>query len=349
MSPKNISIIHIPSDIGSLYPGKSRAPAAFTAAGFQTKLQAAGHSIVEYNAFSSAHFSEPTPVVSATWKPSSRSPNGARNEAETVKACHAVKNTVALALANSEKRGTKEDESKKKNMQFFIGGECLYTPAILSAYWHHFNPPSPSPTTSKTMENQASEQKIGIIYMDADTDLYLPNEPSTPGTLASMTLSHLTLRPGSLPSMAPFSRPNNTAVVTPQIISLFGTNATALANGPPAHLSYLLDNHFRVHTSSAVQASPVACAKEALAWIEERVDWIVLHLDVDVINPGSFALANVPNFTGLGYRECLDAFGVFLRSEKVVGVSVAEVNPDHDCEGEMVGRLVGDLVGALGE
>ena len=80
---------------------------------------------------------------------------------------------------------------------------------------------------------------------------------------------------------------------------------------------------------------------------QERVDQIVVHLDVDVIDPGEFPLCNVPNYTGIGYSETMTALKTFLKSEKAVALSVAEVNPDHDPGLEMTGRLVGDLVAGL--
>lgn len=332
MATKSIDIINVPSDIGSMYAGKSRAPAAFAAAGIQSQLRAAGFQVKEYNAFPSLPKPSTSPSLPAVggWRASSKEPNGARNEAETVQACHKVKDTVTRALEACPK--------ESKNVQFIISGECLYTPAILSAYWHHFNPSS----------NPAQgEKKVGIIYIDADTDLYTPTEHGATGTIAGMTLTHLTLRPGALNSMSAFSRHNGAGVVSNSNIVLFGTNVASCV-GNPEHISYLFDNNYRVTTAKAVQRAPVKKAQEALQWMEERVDAIVVHLDVDVIDPGTFPLCNVPNWTGLEYEKCLEAVRVFLKSEKLAAVSVAEVNPDHDPGLAMTKRLVNDLVGALG-
>ncbi|KAF1949559.1 Arginase/deacetylase [Byssothecium circinans] len=343
-SPRTINIINIPSDIGSMYAGKSRAPAAFASAGLQRKLQAAGHPIKEYGAFSPFTTGKHPPVTTTVWKPSSRQPNGARNEKETVEACHRVKTTITSALSDSNPRvNTREDGIQTPEFQLILSGECLYTPAILSAYAHHFNPPSP-PCTPYPQ----AEAKIGIIYIDADTDLHTPADPAATGTIASMTLTHLTLRPGALASMTPFSLPNGSPVVDSSNIVLFGTNLHSPANQNPEHLAYLFDNGFRVITSDAVQKDAGGKAAEALRWMEDRVDYFVVHLDVDVIDPGEFPLCNVPNWTGTAYEQVMASVRVFLGSRKVVALSVAEVNPDHDPGLGMTRRLVDDLVGALG-
>jgi arginase family enzyme len=43
----------------------------------------------------------------------------------------------------------------------------------------------------------------------------------------------------------------------------------------------------------------------------------------------------------------MDAVKIFLTSEKSVGLSVAEVNPDHDPGLKMTTRLVDEIVNSL--
>jgi arginase len=75
---------------------------------------------------------------------------------------------------------------------------------------------------------------------------------------------------------------------------MFGINMSNPSN-KPEHLGYLLDHGYRVISSSAVAQQPVQQATAALRFLEERVDVIVVHLDVDSIDPRMFPLANVPN------------------------------------------------------
>lgn len=153
----SIDIISVSSDIGSIYAGKSRAPEAIRSAGLHTKLQAAGYHVNEY-----AALAEP-----AIWTSSMREPNGARNEAATVAACTKVSAAITEVLS----------ENRTPSFHLLLSGECLYTPAILSAYWHHLH---------------RTTHKVGIIYFDADADLHTPADPAGSGNIAYMTLTHLT-------------------------------------------------------------------------------------------------------------------------------------------------------------
>ncbi|KAL9088628.1 MAG: hypothetical protein Q9165_006148 [Trypethelium subeluteriae] len=308
-----INVINVPSDIGSIYAGKSRAPTAFRSKGLQKKLRDAGYHVKEFSALSD---------TSASWVASNREPNGARNEVRTVEACGLVSDTIAKIL----------DDEGLPTFQLILAGECLYCPAILSAYWRRLS---------------GTSEKVGIIYVDADCDLHTPTEPNSSGNIAGMTLTHMTLRDGALESMKVFCRRDRSGVVDNSNIVLFGLNINSEANKRD-HLGYLFDNNFRVVTSQSVQRAPVESAEAALRWLEERVDYIVVYLDVDVIDPGQFPLCNVPNWTGLGFEETMAAVKVFLKSEKSVALSVAEVNPDHDPGLEMTGRLVDEIVDGLG-
>jgi arginase len=320
MSLRSVNIINVPSDVGSMYAGKSRAIAAFRSAGLQEQLQATGWQVTESTALSDG---------SGGWKTSTREPNGARNEEAVVKACRQVRDTLASALA------TKDGDLSSGNapLQLILAGECLFCPAILSAFWERL---------------QGTDKTIGIIYMDADCDLYTPTDRAGVGTIAGMTLTHLTLREGALESMKAFARPDGNGVVDNNNIALFGLNIEAAAN-TREHLGYLFDKGFHVTTSQSVQKHPVDHAKATLRWLEERVDYLLVHLDVDVIDPGMFPLCNVPNWTGLGFEEAMAAFKTFLGSEKLVGLSIAEVNPDHDPGLSMTKQLVGEIVAGLKE
>jgi arginase len=312
MAQKAIDIISVSSDIGSVYAGKSKAPAALHSVGLPTKLHAAGYKVKGYSALT-----EP-----AIWTSSSREPNGARNEGATVFACAKVLETISGVLC----------EDRQPSFHLILSGECLYTPAILSPYCNYL---------------RSTTHKIGIIYFDADADLHTPDDPGGSGNIAGMTLTHLTLREGALDSMKIFCDRDGLGVVDESNIVLFGLNMQSEAN-KREHLGYLFDNNFRVFTSAAVQRSPEESATKALEYMQEQgVDCILVHLDVDVIDPGEFPLCNVPSWTGLGYEQTMRALKVFLRSERCIGLSVAEVNPDHDPGLVMTARLVDDVVDGL--
>ncbi|KAF7197503.1 Arginase [Pseudocercospora fuligena] len=311
----SIKIINVPSDIGSMIKGKSLAPDAFSKAGLEPGLRHAGYTVATTNALSRTR----TWHIDGTFQP-----HGVRNEEENVQVCHEVKAAVSSALSNSK--------DQPPPFLLVIGGECNIAPAIMSALW------------------EKRERKVGLIYVDGDADLSIPGEAGSSGNLASMTMTHLTMRPGALQSMKPFTRPDGSGVCDSSNTALFGLNSGLQSNSRD-QIAYLFDEGFRVFTSSAIEQDPVRRAEEALNFLlkEKQVDSIFVLFDVDSIDGSTFPLANVPNRTGAGFEEILAAIKVFLKCEKVCGMVVTEVNPDHDPGTRMLGRLIDELVDGFRE
>ena len=204
------------------------------------------------------------------------------------------------------------------------------SPAILSALWGHAGSVSPP-------------KRVGLIYIDADTDLASPSSHDSTGIFAGMNMAHLLRTPGALQRMNQFSRPSGEPVCDASNTVLFGLNMSAPGNKPD-HFGYLFHNNYKVVSSTSVARDPVRRATEALKHLEANVGIFMVHLDVDSIDPQMFPLANVPNFTGVAFEEMMSALRVFLHSEKVLGLTIAEVNPDHDPGLVVVERLTEEVV-----
>ncbi|KAH8714609.1 hypothetical protein BGZ61DRAFT_449322 [Ilyonectria robusta] len=310
---RSISVTYVPADCGSIIPGKSKAPQAFQDVGIINKLRDAGLSVSENHALE----------YPATFSASTFVPGGVRNEYVNVSVCKSVRHAISQNL----------DSSVQPPFQLILGGECCMLPAILSSFWQHAGSQSPP-------------KRVGLIYIDADTDLTSPTDPSSIGTFAGMNMAHLIRLPGALKSMEQFSRPSGEPVCDASNTVFFGTNMS-LPGNKPEHFAYLFDNNYKVVNSASLAREPEQRAREALKYLEDKVDIIMVHLDVDSIDPGTFPLANVPNFTGVMFEEMMRALKVFLGSKKVKGLTVAEVNPDHDPGLDMVERLTDQVVGML--
>ncbi|KAH6977408.1 hypothetical protein BKA56DRAFT_732700 [Ilyonectria sp. MPI-CAGE-AT-0026] len=312
-TPRSISVTYVPADCGSIIPGKSKAPQAFQDVRIINKLRDAGFSVSENHALDHP----------ATFSAAIFAPGGVRNESVNVSVCKSVRHAISHNL----------DSSVQPPFQLILGGECCMLPAILSSFWQHAGLQSPP-------------KRVGLIYIDADTDLTSPTDPSSIGTFAGMNMAHLIRIPGALKSMEQFSRPSGEPVCDASNTVFFGTNMS-LPGNKPEHFAYLFDNNYKVVSSASVAREPEQRAREALKYLEDKVDIIMVHLDVDSIDPGTFPLANVPNFTGVIFEEMMQALKVFLGSNKVKGLIVAEVNPDHDPGLNMVERLTDQVVGML--
>ena len=315
---RSVSITYVPADCGSLLPGKSKAPKAFQDVGIARKLGDAGvPSVSEYHALDS-----PAQYSAATF-----SPAGVRNEDLNVSVCQRVYRSITKSLTTSS-------TTLPPPFQLVLGGECGMLPAILSAFWQNATSRSPP-------------LRVGLIYIDADTDLASPEDASFTGNFASVTVTNLIRSPGALSSMKQFGTPSGAPVCDASNMVLFGTNMPFPGN-KREHFGYFFDNEYKVVSSASVARDPEERARSALKHLEDHaVDVIVVHLDVDAIDPVMFPLANLPNFTGVGFEQMMRALKVFMGSEKVGALMIAEVNPDHDPNLEMVTRLTDSVVGML--
>lgn len=311
----SVSVTYVPADCGSVIPGKSKAPKAFQDVGIVRRLRESGISTVtERHALDSP----------ATYATTTIGPSGVRNEDVNISVCQRVQSAIAANLKSS---------SGQTPFQLILGGECAMSPAILSALWHHADSLSPP-------------QRVGLIYIDADTDLTSPIDPGCTGIFAGMNMTHLLRTSGAMQRMEQFSRPSGEPLCDASNIVFFGINMSASGN-KPEHFAYLFDNNYKVVSSASVAHDPQQRAQETLKYLNDKVDIIMVHLDVDSIDPQTFPLANVPNFTGVAFEEMMKALRVFLGSEKIAGLTIAEVNPDHDPGLEMTERLTAEVVSML--
>ncbi|KAI9154928.1 Arginase/deacetylase [Paramyrothecium foliicola] len=310
---RSVGITYVPADCGSLIAGKSKVPEAFRDVGISGKLENAGI----------PHVSECYALeLPATYTISELALGRIRNEGFNVLVCQEVYQAVTKSL----------ETSSQPPFQLIIGGECCMSPGVLSAFWHHVGKPLP-------------KSRVGLVYIDADTDLVSPTDPTSTGMFACMSMTHLVRNPGALESMAWFCRPSGEPLCDASNTVLFGTKMSAAGN-KNEHFAYLFNNSYKVITSDSVAGDPEARAREALKFLEERVDVIMVHLDVDAIDPRMFPLANIPNSTGFSFDSMMSALRVFL-SSKIGGLTIAEVNPDHDPGLQMTGQLTDQIVTML--
>jgi arginase len=88
-------------------------------------------------------------------------------------------------------------------------------------------------------------------------------------------------------------------------------------------------------------------AHQALAQVHADAREFVLHFDTDVIAQEEFPAVNVPGSGGLSFDEVRSAFMEFAKHKNLLGLDVAQYNPDKDPDGSGAQKLVALLVEAL--
>jgi arginase len=317
-APSSCDITYVPADCGSTIFGKSKAPDAFKSIDIVSRLRNAGVSAIrEINALT-----EP-----ANWSITTFEPGKVRNEELNVEVNHKVFNALQQHLSTAK-------SNEELPFQLVLGGECCMLPGIVSQL---------------TVQSKGIGQQLGLIYIDADTDLNSPSDPGSTGNMAAQTMSLLVGAPGGLPSMDFFHESAERTLCDASNTVLFGTNMSCATN-KTEHYAYLFENQYRVIPSTSVAKDPELQAHAALKYLDQQsIDSILVHLDVDAIDPGEFPLANLPNHTGVRFDVMMRALGVFMASNKTVALCVAEVNPDHDPGLKMTTMLADAIAEMLGK
>ena len=103
-----------------------------------------------------------------------------------------------------------------------------------------------------------------------------------------------------------------------------------------------LDPAIRALTAPVVRERGAArVGEEAAARLAQRPAW--LHLDLDVLDQAALPAVSYPQPRGLDWDELVALDRPLVAAPNLLGVSVADFNPDRDPEGVHATRIVGAL------
>lgn len=205
-----------------------------------------------------------------------------------------------------------------KRWPLVIGGDCTITIGVLAALNEHY----PS---------------LGMIYVDGDVDLNTP-ETSISGIFDGMVLAHILGK--GIRDLSHFG--SRFPILDGRNVTLFGYSAAA-GGIDPVEKEQLKVTTMDKFPYEKVKDTAASSAARALSALESRVEHILVHFDVDVIDYGEFPAADVPHNPGLKLEEVGEALGVFLKSPKTIGLVVTEFNAGKDSDGRLAKKLV-DLI-----
>jgi arginase len=108
-------------------------------------------------------------------------------------------------------------------------------------------------------------------------------------------------------------------LLTENDIVLFGYN---LESGwtDSAEVQRLERSALTRYPLSVVRGRACEMASEALQILAERVERIVIHFDVDVIDAAEFTAADIPRHDGLSFRDAAQVLQVFLSHAATAGL-----------------------------
>jgi arginase len=230
-----------------------------------------------------------------------------------------ARNLPAIVAGLNDLKVHTEVAIKSGALVLVLGGDCAQSIGLLTGarrYYKHIN----------------------LVWFDRDADLNTP--ASTPsGRIDGMVVAHIIGR--GAPELVRFW--GETPLVREPDVTLFG-----ITRLDPPEQEFLSKSPLRHISAEEITAKGAgAAATEALNLAHADTREFVLHLDLDVIAEEDFPPVNVPASGGLRLEDVRGALGAFARSNRLLGLDVAQYNPDRDPDGANAKKIVDLLVEAL--
>ena len=186
---------------------------------------------------------------------------------------------------------------------------------------------------------QALPRGTGLWFIDGHADFF-DGESSPTGEAADMELAILTGHgpPGLLEGDGP--------LLDPAAVVLLGHRPSEL------HPDVALENARldpAIHAVTAPEVGERGAARvgsDAAARLAEGPAW--LHIDLDVLDEGVLPAVSYPQGLGLDWDELADLARPLIAAPNLLGVSIADFNPDRDADGTHAARVVEALASLFG-
>jgi arginase len=200
-----------------------------------------------------------------------------------------------------------------------LGGDCAQVIGLLAGVRRYY-------------------KHVNLLWFDRDADLNTP--ASTPsGRIDGMVVAHVIGK--GAPELVRFF--GESSLVREPDVTLFG-----LERLDPPEQEFLSKSPMRHIDAANIQAKGgSAAARDGLTYVHADSHEFVLHLDTDAIAVDEFPAVNVPGSGGLPLAEVRAGLSEFAKHKNLLGLTVAQYNPDKDSDGSGAKKLVDLLVEAL--
>jgi arginase len=184
------------------------------------------------------------------------------------------------------------------------------------------------------------DDRVGLLYFDLHADMNVPSSVRE-GALDWMGLAHALGVDDAEPALAEaFHR---TPLLEPRDLWLF-------AHGSDTDFEREQIERFAIRRTSVqeVAVDPAGAASHVVDSFGNEVDRLAIHLDVDVVDYMDLPVSeNADRNQGLSFEATIQALRTFLAHTAVAGLTICEINPDHDPDGSAVQRFVDGLAAAF--
>jgi arginase len=189
----------------------------------------------------------------------------------------------------------------------------------------------------------ASGDGVGLVYFDLHADLNVPDSV-LPGTLDWMGMAHMLGVEGAERELVEVG--SRKPLLSPEQVVFLGWGPE---QARPEERETIERLGLEAIPVDEVRADPAGAASRALESLAGRVDRVLVHFDVDVVDFTDTPLSENPGRNeGIAYEQAAAALAVLLASPALAGITVTELNPNHVEEGAgSIERLARDLAAGL--
>jgi arginase len=186
-------------------------------------------------------------------------------------------------------------------------------------------------------------EPVGLVYFDAHADLNVPGSVRE-GALDWMGLAHMLGEQETVPELREVG-PGTPLLESEQVL-LFGWDAD---QATAFERETIERRRIPVVPAAEVAEDPLAAGDQARKLVQDRCDRLLVHFDVDVIDFTDVPLSeNWGRNVGIAYEDAITSLGALIASERFVGLTITELNPDHTEQGaNSLARFAGDVARCL--
>jgi arginase len=226
-----------------------------------------------------------------------------------------ARNLPEIVAALNDLKPRAEQAVKTGALVLVLGGDCAQVIGLLAGARRYY-------------------KNLSLLWFDRDADLNTP--ASTPsGRIDGMVLAGI-IGKGS-PELVRFWG-------EPPLVREPDTVIFGLERVDPPEQEFLTHTPMRHVYAADIQLQGAAkAAHHTLTLLHADSREFMLHLDCDVIAQEQFAASNVPGSGGLSFDEVKTALNEFASHKNLLGLDVAQYNPDRDPDGSAAQKLVGLL------
>ena len=230
-----------------------------------------------------------------------------------------ARNLPEIVAALNDLKPRAEQAIKSGALVLVLSGDCALSIGLLTGARRYY-------------------KNVSLLWFDRDADLNTP--ASTPsGRIDGMVLAGI-IGKGS-PELVRFWG-------EPPLVREPDTVIFGLERVDPPEQEFLIRTPMRHVYAADVQLKGAAkSAHDALALLHADSREFVLHLDCDVIAQEDFAATNVPGSGGLSLSDVKSALAEFASHKNLLGLDIAQYNPDRDPDGSGAQKLVSLITDVL--